>query len=60
MKNLKQKLYDFIIAIITGLIIFLILTIVDYFLKINEILLKKILSGLAGGILYFIEKLNLK
>ncbi len=56
MKNLKQRLYDFVVAVITGCVTFSILLVMDYFLNLEKDLFKKILSGLAAGGTYLIEK----
>lgn len=57
MEKIKNKIYDLIVAIMAGCIMFLILATIDYFLQINADLLKKILSSLAAGVTYFIERI---
>ena len=58
MSNLKKKLLNLAGALAAGLIMFLTLMAIDYFLELNEDLLKKILSSIAAGMVYFLEKLH--
>ena len=56
MKNLRQRFKDVILAVIGGLIVFICLSLIDYFININTDIVKKILSSIAGGIIYFIKQ----
>lgn len=58
MSNLKKQLLNLAGALAAGLIMFLTLMAIDYFLELNEDLLKKILSSIAAGTVYFLEKLH--
>ncbi len=56
MKNLRQRFKDIIWAGVGGLIVFICLSLIDYFININADMIKKILSSIAGGIIYFIKQ----
>ena len=60
MSNLKKQLFNLASALAAGSIMFLTLMAIEYFLELNGDLLKKILSSVAAGTVYFIEKLHIK